>query len=99
MTPIRLAVGEYAGDTEKRLAYISSASVFEVFTDSFMETYTKHKNFTDFCNAIHCDMKSQDDLNKLQDTHEFDSSICSQSDFESWEAMVETAYNELINQE
>ena len=98
MTPIRLAVGNYAGDIDKRLAYTSSASIVEVFPDSFMETYTKHKNFTDFCNAIHCDMKSQDDLNKLQDTHEFDSAIRSQSVFESWEAMIETAYNELVSQ-
>lgn len=98
MNPIRLTVGEYTGDIEKRLEYTSSASVFEVFPDSFMKAYTNHKNFTEFCEAIHCDMKSQDDLNRLQDSHDFDSAIRSQSIFESWDAMIETAYNELINQ-
>lgn len=62
-----------------------------------MQEYTHHKNFTDFCEAIGCDITSQNDLNKLQDTNEFDLAIKSNSNFESWKDMVETAYQILIN--
>lgn len=97
MTQIRLAVGEYNGNIEKRLQYLSSSSVYDIFTDSFISEFTKHKNFTDFCRAIGCDITSQTDLDKLQDTNEFDLAIQSNSDFESWKDMVETAYQKLIN--
>ena len=97
MTQIRLAVGDYKGDIEKRLQYLSSSSVFEIFTDSFMSEFTKHKNFTDFCEAISCDTTSQSDLDKLQDTNAFDEAICSISEFSSWKEMVETAYQKLID--
>lgn len=98
MTQIRLSVGQHIKDIEKRLEYESSVSIYELFPDSFMKTYTNQKNAFDFFQAINCDIASQDDLNKLQDSTEFDEAIRSQSQFESWEAMVETAYNQLINQ-
>lgn len=97
MTQIRLSVGEYNGNIEKRLQYLSSSSVFEIFPDSFMSEFTSHKNFTDFCEAIGCDMTSQSDLDKLQDTNTFDEAICSNSNFSSWKEMVETAYQKLID--
>lgn len=95
MPKIKLAIGDYSGEIEKRLKYISSGSVFDVFPDSFMQNYTKHKTFTDFCEAIGCDIVSQDDLSKL-DAGFFDKSIRAQSVFESWEDMTETAYQLLI---
>lgn len=95
MSKIKLAISDYSGEIEKRLEYISSGSVFDVFPDSFIQDHTKHKTFTDFCEAIGCDMTSQNDLNKL-DTGFFDKSIKTQSEFESWEDMTETAYQLLI---
>ena len=77
---------------------MSSASIYELFPDSFMKAYTKHKNAFDFFQAISCDMTSQDALNELQNSKKFDEAIRLQSQFESWTDMVETAYNELINQ-
>lgn len=97
MTQIRLAVGEYSGNIEKRLKYLSSSSVFGIFSDSFMSEFTHHKNFTDFCEAIGCDITSQSDLNKLQDTNTFDEAIRSNSEFSSWKEMIETAYQKLID--
>lgn len=97
MTQIRLAVGDYNGDIEKRIKYLSSSPIFEIFPDSFILEYTRHKNFTDFCEAIGCDMTSQSDLDKLQDTNTFDEAICANSDFSSWKEMVETAYQILID--
>lgn len=97
MTQICLAVGDYNGDIEKRLKYLSSGSVFEILSDSFMQEYTHHKNFTDFCEAIGCDMTSQSDLDKLQDTNTFDEAIHSNSVFSSWKEMLETAYQILID--
>lgn len=91
MPKIKLALGDYPGDITKRLEYISSGSVFDIFPDAFMQNYTKYQNFTDFCQAIGCDMTSQNDLDKL-DTGEFDEDIKMQSEFESWEDMTETAY-------
>lgn len=91
MVKIKLALGSYPGDIKKRLEYISSGSVFDVFPDSFMQKYTKHGNFTDFCQAIGCNMTSQADLDKL-DNGVFDEIIKLQSEFESWEDMTETAY-------
>ncbi len=98
MTQIRLAVGKHIEDIEKRLEYESSASLYELFPDSFMSTYTKHKNILDFFESISCDITSQNDLDKLQNSNEFDKAIQSQSNFESWEDMIGTAYNLLINQ-
>lgn len=92
MTQIRLAVGEYSGNIEKKFQDLSSSSVFEIFPDSFMSEFTRHKNFTDFCEAIGCDITSQNDLDKLQDTNVFDTAIQSNSDFSSWKEMAETAY-------
>lgn len=91
MAKIKLSLNNYQGNAEERLEYLSSGSVFDVFPDTFMETHTKHKTFVDFCEAIHCDMTSQDDLDKLQ-SGDFNSAIRLQSDFESWEDMAETAY-------
>ena len=97
MTKIRLSVGERAENIEKRFDYISSSSVYEIFPDSFIKDFTNHNNFTDFCQAIGCDLTSQDSLDKLQDTNEFDSAIRLNSDFDSWQDMVETAYQKIID--
>lgn len=97
MTQIRLAVGGYNGNIEKRLHYLSSSSIFEIFPDSFMSEFTSCKNFTDFCTAIGCDMTSQNDLDKLQDTNTFDEAIRSNSVFSSCQEMIETAYQKLID--
>lgn len=91
MAKIKLVLDKYSGDIDKRLDYLSPGSVFDVFSDTFMKAYTKHENFTDFCQAIGCDMTSQNDLEKL-DNGEFDHPISTQSDFLSWEDMTETAY-------
>lgn len=98
MTQIQLALGEHIKNIEKRLEYESSASLFDLFPDSFMSTYTNHKNAFDFFKSINCDITSQKDLEKLNNSIEFDEAIRTQSNFESWEDMVETAYNLLINQ-
>lgn len=94
MAQIRLAVGE---NSHKRLDYLSSVSVYELFPDSFMEKFTKHKNFTAFCKAIGCDLTSQTDLDKLQESDAFDFMIRSCSEFESWADMVQTAYQKLLD--
>lgn len=91
MAKIRLTVGKYSGDLDKRLQYLSSSSIFDIFPDDFMKFHTKHDNFTDFCQSFDCDITSQDDLDKL-DSGAFDKQISSQSAFESWEDMAETAY-------
>lgn len=91
MAKIKLALGNYPGDIKERLEYVSSGNVFDIFTDSFMQKHTKHSNFTDFCQAIGCDMTSQVDLDKL-DNGVFDEGIKLQSEFESWEDMTETTY-------
>lgn len=67
MTQIRLAVGDYSGDIQKRLDYTSDSNVYEIFPDSFISEFTKASNFTDFCEMIGCDITSQTDLDKLQD--------------------------------
>lgn len=95
MAKIKLAIGDYSRDIEKRLEYISSGSIFDVFPDSFMQDFTKHNTFVDFCEAISCDITSQDDLDKL-DSGYFDESISMHSEFESWEDMTETAYQRQI---
>lgn len=97
MTKIRLCVGSYSGDVNKRLNYISSSAIYEVFPDDFMKEFTKFSNFNDFFEAIGCNLTSQEDLDKLQETTKFDSSIRLYSDFESWQDMVETAYQRLLN--
>ena len=97
MTKIRLAVGEETKHLDKCLEYLSSSSVYEIFPDSFMTEFTKYKNFTDFCQAIGCDITSQEDLDKLQDTGAFNTAIRSCSDFESWKDMIQTAYQKLID--
>ncbi|MDO5349792.1 MAG: hypothetical protein Q4E86_07615 [Lachnospiraceae bacterium] len=94
MAKLKLTVGNCSMDTEATNC-MPAGSVFDVFPDSFMQNYTKHLNFTDFCQAIGCNMTSQDDLNKL-DNGDFDSPIKAQSEFESWEDMVETAYQHQI---
>lgn len=62
-----------------------------------MSEFTPYKNFTDFCTAIGCDMTSQNDLDKLQDTNTFDEAIRVNSVFSSWQEMIETAYQKLID--
>ena len=47
MTQIRLAVGDYSGDIQKGLDYMSNSSVYEAFPDSFISEFTKASNFTD----------------------------------------------------
>ena len=97
MTQIRLCVGEHSGDALKRLDYISDSNVYDVFTDSFISEFTKASNFTDFCEMIGCDIASQSDLDKLQDDACFDKAIQSNSQFASWQDMVETAYQRLLD--
>lgn len=98
MTQIHLAVGKHIKNVERRLEYESSVSLSDLFPDSFMSIYTNHRNAFDFFKSINCDITSQEDLDKLQNTNQFDEAIQSQSNFESWKDMVETAYNLLINQ-
>lgn len=95
MTQIRFSVGE---NSLKRLDYLSSVSVYELFPDSFMKKFTKHKNFTDFFEAIGCDLTSQTDLAKLQESDTFDPMIRSCSEFESWQDMFQTAYQKLLDE-
>lgn len=97
MPQIRFCVGSYPGNIDKRLDYISSASIYEFFPDDFMKEFTRFSDVTDFFKAIGCDLTAPEDLNKLQDTVAFDSSIRLHSDFESWQDMVETAYQRLLN--
>lgn len=94
MTQIRLVVGE---NSHKRLDYLSSADVYELFPDSFMEEFTKHKNFTNFSEAIGCDLSSQADLDRLQESGAFDPEIRTCTDFESWQDMIQTAYQKLLD--
>lgn len=91
MAKIKLTLGKYSGDIEKRLQYISSGSILDVFPDSFIQNYTNCHNLTDFLKCIGCDMASLSDLDKL-DSGFFDESVKEQSNFESWEDMAETAY-------
>ena len=86
MTQIRLAVGDYSGDIQKRLDYTSDSNEF-----------TKASNLTDFCEMIGCDITSQTDLDKLQDDAYFDNAIQNNSEFTSWQDMVETAYQRLFD--
>lgn len=95
MTQIRFAVRE---NNHKRLDYTSTVGVYELFPDSFMKKFTKHKNFTDFFEAIGCDLTSQTDLTKLQESNAFDSMISSCSEFESWQDMCQTAYQQLLDE-
>lgn len=97
MTQIRLCIGNYSGDVQTHLDYISDSNVYDVFTDSFMSEFTKASNFTDFCEMIGCDIASQSDLDKLQDDAYFDNAIQSNSQFASWQDMVETAYQQLLD--
>lgn len=97
MTQIRLCIGNYSGDVQTHLDYISDSNVYDVFTDSFMSEFTKASNFTDFCEMIGCDIASQSDLDKLQDDAYFDKAIQSNSQFASWQDMVETAYQRLLD--
>ena len=97
MAQVRLTVGSYSGDIQKRLDYISDASVYDIFTDSFISEFTKASNFTDFCEMIGCDITSQSDLDKLQDDACFDKAIQNNSEFASWQDMVETAYQQLLD--
>lgn len=97
MTKIRFCVGSYPGNVDKRLDYISSASIYEFFPDDFMKEFTRFSDVNDFFKAIGCDLTAPEDLDKLQDTVEFDSSIRSYSVFESWQDMVETAYQRLLS--
>lgn len=97
MTQIRLCIGNYSGDVQTHLDYISDSNVYDVFTDSFMSEFTKASNFTDFCEMIGCDIASQSDLDKLQDDTYFDKAIQSNSQFASWQDMVETAYQRLLD--
>ena len=97
MTKIKLAVGDYAGDIQKRLNYISESDIFSIFPNTFMENHSKYHNFTNFCQVIGCDLTSQADLDRLQ-SGDFDKSIALHSDFDSWEDMVETAYQRLIDE-
>ena len=95
MKQIHLSVDEHPS---KRLNYLSSTDIYETFPDSFMEEFTKHKNFTDFCQAIGCDITAQQDLDKLQDSDAFDNAIQSCSSFKSWQDMVQTAYQKLLDE-
>ena len=97
MAKIHIAVGASADQIKKRLDYNAQTDIFTVFPNSFMETHTRCRTFTDFCQAMNCDLASQNDLDKLQNG-DFDQSIVLLSDFDSWEDMVETAYQLLINQ-
>lgn len=97
MTKIRLCVGSYSEDINKRLDYMSSSTIYEVFPDNFVKEFTKFSNLNDFFEAIGCNLTSQEDLDKLQETTEFDSSIRLYSDFESWKDMIETALQCLLN--
>ena len=97
MTQILLAVGDYSGDIQKRLDYTSDSNVYEIFPDSFISEFTKASNFTDFCEMIGCDITSQTDLDKLQDDAYFDNAIQNNSEFTSWQDMVETAYQRLFD--
>ena len=65
MTQIRLCIGNYSGDVQTHLDYISDSNVYDVFTDSFMSEFTKASNFTEFCEMIGCDIASQSDLPAL----------------------------------
>lgn len=91
MAKIKLSLDKYSGDIEKRLKYVSSGSIFDVFPDVFIKEYTKFENIIDFCQSIGCDLTSKEDLDKL-DNGAFDESIKLKSDFETWEDMTETAY-------
>ena len=64
---------------------------------SYPGNIDKRRDVTDFFKAIGCDLTAPEDLNKLQDTVAFDSSIRLHSDFESWQDMVETAYQRLLD--
>ena len=90
-------VGDYSDDVQKRLDYLSDSSVYEIFPDSFISEFTKASNFTDFCEMIGCDITSQTDLDKLQDDAYFDNAIQNNSEFASWQDMVETAYQRLLD--
>ena len=97
MTKIRLSLDKFSGDIKKCLDYFSEADVLSVFPNDFVREYTRHETFVDFLQSVGCDMTSQDDLDRLQ-SGDFDNLIPSQSDFDSWQEMVETAYQRLVDQ-
>lgn len=91
MAKIKLAIGDFQGDIDKRLEFISSGDIYGIFPDSFVKRFTKHEKIVDFFEAVGCDLTSQNDLKKL-DNGDFDGPIKMHSEFESWEDMAETAY-------
>ena len=46
---------------------------------------------------IGCDITSQTDLDKLQDDAYFDNAIQNNSEFTSWQDMIETTYQRLFD--
>lgn len=93
---INLSIGEYHGDVNKRLDYITPSSPEFVFSNSFMQKFTQHQTFNSFLAAIKCNLSSYEDLEKLQDG-EFDHAISTQSDFKSWAKMAEAAFQFLVD--
>lgn len=90
MTNIRIAFAKNENEVEKTYGPITGdIDVLSLFTESFMKEYTKYNSIFDFIEAAGL-TNQKDDWNKLQDG-KIDSFIKSNSSFESWADMKETA--------
>lgn len=92
MAEIKIAFDKFMNGTEKTGNITNAVDVLSLFPDSFMKTYTRYNSLVEFIEASGLDFLSQKDWDKLQNGS-INSFIKSNSDFESWADMLETAHH------
>lgn len=67
----------------------------DLFTDGFMKSYTGFESFEQFFEQSPWDVETQADFEALPGD-EFDEYVDTQTDFDSWDAMVRSAVREYL---
>lgn len=67
----------------------------ELFNEEFMESYTSFKNIDQLIEESQWEVESNEDFEDLPDD-QFDKYISANTEFESWEDMLQIALNEWI---
>ena len=96
MAKVHINTSNYPGDSQKRLKYLFPSGIEGIFTKEFMTKYTEYQNLQDFLMSINCDMSIQENTDDL-DNGKYDEAIKKQTEFHSWEVMLNQACQEAFD--
>lgn len=82
-------------ENANELAQTKSIPLSDLFTESFMEKYTNCSSFEEFLEIGGFEVNSKEDFENIDDA-EFDKHVSNNSQFDTWQLMLDTAAEQYI---